>query len=373
MKVIFLARFLPQEGSTIHMYDLAKNLIDRGHDVHIISRGPKNDEGATKIFHEVINYGVQHHKVGFPLDTKYNLIGKMKQLIQYVLATPKALKILLDLEPEVIHVHYPVTSYIAKVYEKLKSKEFITTYHTTGVPKHPLHKKSNYVIAISKELEQELQEKFNYDKKQIKLIFNGVSLDRFKSSISIEEKFEIKQKLNIPKRKVLLGFVGRLTHLKGIDILLEALSKVKEDNYHLILVGDGDIEWVNSLIKKFYLEDKVSLYPFQNPIDFYEVFDIFVLPSRREGFGLVAIEAMMMATPVIRSDVGGAKEQIEQGSNGYIFKNEDTNELSKYIRILLEDEKLRENMGRKSKIKALDEFTLDTMVDKTLELYEVVK
>lgn len=75
MKVVFLARYLPQEGSTTHMYTLAKGLIDRGHEIHVVSAGPKQDESAIKIYREMIDYGIKHHKVGFPLKKKFESTG----------------------------------------------------------------------------------------------------------------------------------------------------------------------------------------------------------------------------------------------------------------------------------------------------------
>ena len=188
MKVLFLARYLPQEGSTTHMYTLAKDLIDRGHEVHMISAGPKEEESAIEIFNETVEYGMKHHKVGFPLKPSFNLLGKVKQLIEYMLTTPKALYMIFKIRPDIIHVHYPVTSYIAKIYCKLNGRKFITTHHITGIPKHPLHKKADYVIAISRELKDELENKFKYYNDQIKLIFNGVSESKFNKEITKEQK-----------------------------------------------------------------------------------------------------------------------------------------------------------------------------------------
>lgn len=369
MKVLFLARYLPQEGSTTHMYTLAKGLIDRGSEVHMISAGPKEDESAIKIFDEVIEYGMEHHKVGFPLNPSFNLLGKVSQLMKYMLATPKALYTIFKINPDVIHVHYPVTSYIAKIYCKLSGKKFITTHHITGIPKHPLHKKADYVIAISRELKNELENKFEYNTEQVKLIFNGVSESKFNKEISKQQKMKIKKDLGINEKDITIGFVGSFNKRKGIDILLEACSYIKNKNIKIILVGDGDVDWVKNLITKFELNDITSIYKFQDPQKFYSIFDIFVLPSRQEGFPLVPLEAMMMGVPTIRSNVEGAYDQICYGKNGFIFKNENSEELSEYIIKLIDNSELRNEMGRESKNKAINEFSQKIMIDKLLDLY----
>lgn len=369
MKVLFFARYLPQEGSTTHMYTLAKGLIDRGHEVHMISAGPKEDDSAIKIFNNITDYGMKHHKVGFPLKPSFNLLGKVNQLIKYMLATPKALYIVLKIKPDVIHVHYPVTSYIAKIYCKLNRRKFITTHHITGIPKHPLHKKADYVIAISRELKDELENIFEYDNDQVKLIFNGVSESKFNKEITKEQKMNIKKELGINEDDIIVGFVGSFNKRKGIDILLEACSYIKNRNIKIILVGDGDIDWIRNLITKFELNEITNIYKFQDPQKFYSIFDIFVLPSRQEGFPLVPLEAMMMGVPVIRSNVEGSYDQITNGENGFIFENENSEELSECIIKLIDNSKLRNDMGRKSKDKAIREFSQKIMIDKLIELY----
>jgi len=369
MKILFLARYLPQEGSTTHIYTLSKELIKRGHEVHLMSSGPSNEDAAVNIFNEAIEMGMKHHIIGFPNSPKFNLIGKFTQLIKYILASPKALYIMHKIKPDVVHVHYPVTSYIAKLYKMLTGKKFVTTHHISGIPKHPLHKKADYVVAISQELKKELVEKFSYSDNQIRLIFNGVSAEVFDRVVDEQKKFMIRKELSLPNDMPIIGFVGSLNYRKGIDVLLEACSLI-DGNFHITLLGDGDNNWVNSLIEKNDLKGKVSIFPFQNPINFYSIFDVFVLPSRKEGFPLVPLEAMMMGVPTIRSNVEGSSDQIINGVNGYIFKSEDSKELAEYIKLLLDDEKLRNNMANNAKNQAKSKFTEKIMMDKLIDLYK---
>jgi glycosyltransferase involved in cell wall biosynthesis len=195
-------------------------------------------------------------------------------------------------------------------------------------------------------------------------------LKKFNKKVSEEFKYNKKIELNLPTDRPIVGFVGSYCVRKGIDILLEACSKLRNINFHIVLLGDGDIQWVKSLIDKFNLDDKVSMYPFQDPVKFYSIFDIFVLPSRKEGFGLVSIEAMMMGVPTIRSNVEGASDQIENGINGYIFENENPIELSKYISLLVQNKKLRKDIGGKGTIIAINKFSEDIMMDKLIQVYK---
>ena len=352
MKILYLARFLPDEGSTTHMYTLAQGFIDRGHEVHMISAGPTDHQGAIGIFNEISRYGLHHHKVRFPLNHMNGFRGKMGQMLKYTLVIPEVISIMRKIKPDVIHVHYPVTSYLAKIYGKITGRKFLTTHHISGIPKHPLHKKADAVIAISRELESELLDQFQYNPSQINLIFNGVPMEKFNRSIEVTSKKERKKELGIPDEKVIIGYVGSYSHRKGLDVLMDAFAKVK-GKAHLVLLGDGDTKWVNTLIVSNGLIDKVTLHPFQDPVKFYAAFDVLVLPSRKEGFPLVPLEAMMMGVPTVRSNVEGAKDQIEHQVDGYIFENENAEDLCLYLNVLVSDEDLRATMGRKARLKAI--------------------
>jgi glycosyltransferase involved in cell wall biosynthesis len=370
MNIVFLARYLPQEGSTTHMYTLSEEMVRRGHSVSIISAGPKSDVSAITIYEQNRHIGVDHIKIGFPLNPSFTLIGKVVQLFKYILVIPRFNSLIRKIKPDVIHVHYPVTSYLPYMYNKFHRKKikFVSTYHIIGIPKHLLHKKADYAIAISSELKNDLIKRLHYDSMHVVTIFNGVSANRFGKPI--EERNQLIQKFALPSDKILIGFVGSLVFRKGIDVLLKSVADLDKEVYHVILLGDGDNDWVNQLINDNQIKNNVSVFPFQDPITFYSIFDIFVLPSRKEGFGLVSIEAMMMGVATIRSDVEGAKDQISHGKDGLLFKNEDVLELRSCLSRLINDERGREEIAKNGKEKALRNFTEEIMVDKTLSLYQ---
>ncbi|RWZ50180.1 glycosyltransferase family 1 protein [Halobacillus fulvus] len=370
MKVMFLARYLPDEGSTTHMYALARGLRDRGHEVHLISSGPvKGRPASIDLFDKSRQDGLIHHNVSFPNEAAAARSAKVTFLLKYLGATPKVLYTMLKERPDVVHVHYPVTSYLAKIYKMITRKPFIMTYHTSNIPKHPLHKKADKVIAISKEMKKELLDVFEYSEEQIQLIFNGVSKENFYEKVTDEKKRDVKRELGLPVDVPVIGFVGSFVPYKGIDLLIEACRSIQEP-FHLVLLGGGDMEWVDSMIADSGLRDRISVHPFQNPKPFYEAFDMLVLPSRIEGFPLVPLEAMMMGVPVIRSNVAGAYDQIIHGETGYVFESENVEELQKYITILLQNPTLRHTMAQTAQAHTLHHFTEETMLTKLLEVYE---
>ncbi len=370
MRILFLSKFLTHGGSALHQYHLARALIEAGNEVCIASSGPIDNKDAIDKFEKSKKYKIEHFKLDFPHNNPDNLIVKIYLLFRYVILIPKFLIFVFKYKPDVIHVHYPVTSYLAKIYGILTQKRFVSTYHTVGIPKHILHYKADHVIAISQGLKYELSKKFGYKDKQIHLINNGVSSLKFDGK-KLDNKNMLLDTLELPHDKPIIGFVGSLTHIKGIDLLCEALKDIHND-FYLVLVGQGNVEWVESLVENNNLKGKVSIYPFQDPYPFYQIFDFFVLPSRVEGFALVTVEAMMMNLPIIRSNTQDASEQLEYGVNGFIFENENVDELREYCNTLLLNKDLRVKMGEESRQIALARFTEDMMTQKTINLYQLL-
>ena len=128
--------------------------------------------------------------------------------------------------------------------------------------------------------------------------------------------------------------VGRFSRQhKGFDLLIEAfhLFSQKNQEWTLDIVGEGvEEELYRTLIKKYNLEDKVTIHPFTNHIqDYYSKAQVYVLSSRWEGFGLVLVEAMAHGLPVVSSDLPTSKEIM--GDFGLYFKNGDIKDLAERL------------------------------------------
>ena len=369
MKIVFLARYLPTEGSTTHMYAVAQNLIEKGNEVYILSRGTGKDEGAKDLYKKAKKTGVQFVKIPFPLYNTINLFTRIQQLLSYIYAMPFALYHLFRIKPDVVHAHYPVTTYIASIYRFFTGKKYIVTHHIMGIPQHMLNRKADYVIAISRELQAFLISDYNYDNDKVKLIFNGVPvIANPNESIS---NIELRTKYNIPEEKIVFGFVGSVSHRKGIDVLVKAIERCKDLNIHLVILGDGKIEWLKQLLSENNINHMVTLVPFRDPQEIYSLMDVLILPSRQEGFPLVPLEAMMMKTPVLRSNIDGSKDQILEGVNGYTFESENDLQLADLIKkITLKPEVLPE-FGENAYKHAIANFSEGLMVDKMLDVYKL--
>ena len=178
-----------------------------------------------------------------------------------------------------------------------------------------MYRRADYAIAISDELEVELKKKYNYRETQVKKIYNGVS-NTFLSTEGIDERNILKNKL-YESNKFTIVFVGTLSQRKGIDILVHALELL-DDDFQLVLVGQKT-EFSESIINNSNIKNKIKLVGFTDPKEYLKSADIFVLPSRIEGFPLVTLEAMLSGSIVIRSDIEGAKTQVIDQVTGFLF------------------------------------------------------
>jgi len=179
--------------------------------------------------------------------------------------------------------------------------------------------------------------------------------------------------------KINLLFVGRLVPYKCADILIEAISRLEprvREKVYLTIVGDGQER--NSLeaqVRELNLVEKVKFVGWVNQektLEYYQQADIFSFPSIREFGGAVVLEAMACGLPCIVPNNGGIGEyvteetgfKIEPNSREYV-----TQEFTNKIKILVEDDKLRESMSAKG-IERAREFEWDRKAEKIVEIYE---
>ncbi|PKQ43706.1 glycosyltransferase family 4 protein [Confluentibacter flavum] len=368
MNIAIFSRILYLSGVTTHIIDLTMELIKKRHKVYIFTSGPEFPD-------KQINLDLQQNleRLGaviviLPYPIIYENIFKV--IRQYIISVIKTRKQILKYHIDVIHVHTPVLSFIPKIL----GFKFIKTTHQSNLKLLFFNQKANHEIALSQEIYSESVEKYNYTTDEISIVHNGVS-QRFYELASLIEVNSLKHNFGVPKNKIVLGIVGTIQHRKGHDILLKAISlldDVKKTNIHLIILGDASEEdetWLSELIHSYNLEGIVSRMAFQDPKPIYDMIDVFILPSRREAFPLCIIEAMLSGCCVIRSDVSGAAEQIENNITGFIFSNENHFELFTLLSNLIDSPGLiakTANMGRDY---ARENFTSKAMAEKTLKIY----
>lgn len=224
--------------------------------------------------------------------------------------------------------------------------------------------KNTSVICLSERLVYDIKEVFNGP---VYIVNNGIKQETYP---------EKKHKHEIP----VILFLSNFIETKGILDLLKAahLLKLQNLDFKLDLVGAPRFKImskINHLIEEYNLQDNIlSIGPkygnekkeaFQNA-------DIFVLPTYNEAWGLVNLEAMQASLPVISTNEGAIPDIIDDNVTGFIIKKQDPVDLAEKIAILLKDEKLRVEMGKKGKEKFLNNFTYEITEKKIIEVFNQV-
>jgi phosphatidylinositol alpha 1,6-mannosyltransferase len=179
-------------------------------------------------------------------------------------------------------------------------------------------------------------------------ISNGIDLQKFAPGI---REPEVLQRFKLPTEQPLLLHVNRLSEEKRIDVLIDALAKVKSDT-HLALVSTGPAEAeLRAQVERLHLQKRVSFLGFVQEDDLLllrRAADFFAIPSEAELQSLATMEAMACGLPVIAANAWALPELVHHEENGFLFKPGNSDELAKYIDILAGDVPLRKRMGAES-------------------------
>ncbi len=164
-------------------------------------------------------------------------------------------------------------------------------------------------------------------------------------------RFNWRAALDLPAESLLIGYVGRLTKNKGVDILIQAAARLIIDFPHLhwIIVGGGpDRQDLECLVASLNLSSVVSFVgvaPRDAVYSAFKGFDIAVAPSREEGFGLTALEAMASGVPLVASRVDALSEVVLDGATGLLFEPENADDLAQSLQKLIKNPALREELS----------------------------
>lgn len=196
------------------------------------------------------------------------------------------------------------------------------------------------------------------------LIYNGIDINNFNNhpkAISNEYYFT-------------LGYAGRITRNKGIDVLLDAflLLNKKYSKMRLLLAGNGEyLTEIKNMIFTKKIEQYVKCLGHIDDMEaFYKSLNVFILPSVvKEAFGLVICEAMYCGAVVVSTDSGAQSEIIENNVDGYIVRSNDANDLARCIEYIYLNYDIQEHVRINAKEKILNKFTVIYTVDNILNVY----
>jgi glycosyltransferase involved in cell wall biosynthesis len=200
----------------------------------------------------------------------------------------------------------------------------------------------------------------------------GIDLQRFKPSK--KEREAVRKKLNIPSNCVVFLFVGRIKKDKGVFELVRAFKNIskKNSNSMLLIVGPDEDNLINDLNKILDFSVKYTRFiDFTKAPEIYMMAsDIFVIPSYREGFGNVVVEAASCGIPSIGSDIYGLSDSIKDGETGILIPVKSEKDLERAMIKLLDNEILRIKMGESACYHAKKYFSQDILTLQLIQFYQ---
>lgn len=217
------------------------------------------------------------------------------------------------------------------------------------------------IIAISDyEKTTALRYKICSDKK-IKVIFNGIDIKEYKKN-NTEKNI-----LYVPKNAYVIGYVGRLTEQKAPDIFVKAAKIIKEEipNAFFIMVGDGNQKTeIEELIHQLNLADCFKITGWvDSPMEYIKCFDVAMLLSRWEGFGLVLPEFMIAEKPIIATNVDAIANIIKDGENGLLIKSNEYRKAAQLVVRIHTDESLKNHLIKNASECVRKYYDIDRVVE----------
>jgi len=230
-----------------------------------------------------------------------------------------------------------------------------------------LWKRASAFIAVSNNMRDELINIAGVDPAMITVVPNAVDLDEFDPEKTDPKK--TRDAFQVQPTDIVIGYAGRLASVKGVDVLLKAAAKLP-DKFKLVLAGSGSQENnLKQLAKDLSITDSVKFMGFCDDItNTISGFDIGVIPSRQESFGIVGIEMMRMNVPVISTGVDGMADYMIDGQNAIIFGVDNPDQLAQSIQKLASDDQLRHTL-KENAAKTAQNFSIQKCVTAIEKIY----
>lgn len=203
---------------------------------------------------------------------------------------------------------------------------------------------------------------------------NGVDLKRFDRTRVREEAGRLRAELKIPAHASVVGFVGRLVYDKGLVTLADAWREVAWEvpTSVLLLVGEWERpDLVPAAVRQRLEKDERVFFTgfLEDPAPAYALMNVLAFPSRREGFGLAAIEAGAMGVPVVATDITGLRDAVKDGVTGTLVASDEPEALARALARYFCDPTMAIRHGELGYQRASNDFSPESLWDDTLVMY----
>lgn len=372
MKILHIGKYywpIPG-GIETAVRDIAVEQVRQGHSAWILSHWQKPGQTASQEIYEgvsVLRIPIIGHMAYAPIAPSF----------------PRTFRDIFDrIHPDIIHVHMPnlsplwlgmhkwgvpiVVHWHSDVFTSLKSIPIALFYPAYALFQRKLLRRATAIISTSSYYRQASKPLRSFQEKTVTI---PLALDTARMNTGHKIEF------NIPNQPYVLS-AGRFTYYKGFDVLIRAAAHLP-DTIQVVIVGDGPLRTkLQDLVVELGLKDKVVL-PGRLADDELQNLmaqcSVFCLPSidRTEAFGLVLLEAMYYARPLVSTRVGGSGMQLvnEHEVTGLCVESGDESSLAGALDFLLHNPHLAQRMGKEGKKRVETEFHISSLVQNLTRLY----
>ncbi|MBN2897988.1 MAG: glycosyltransferase family 4 protein [Clostridia bacterium] len=395
MKILLVNHFpLEGSGSGVYTKNLAKALVNFGHQVKIIF--PEHEEKQYEGFESRVILFKGPHTVHPEVDFNFPCFtSHPRSNTTYYELTDQQMKTYIDkyvevvqeevdrFKPDLIHAqHLWITPYAAM----LTGVPYVITAHGTDlkgfVKDNRYHSfaieaaaHAEKIITISKQVDEETEQLYHVPADKRVTILNGYDETLFKP-VTLDRKEVLKEFEVTDEADCVVAFAGKLTHFKGVDVLLKAAKHYEGSScgkVTTLIAGNGELYGELMRMKSELGLDRVHFLGHVNQetlVKMYNIADVSVVPSRTEPFGLVAIEALACGTPVVGTNQGGLPDFIDH-TVGRLVEVEDDLDLADAImaELACKEKDARRSFCAEYAVKG---FSLEHSIGAVEELYKAI-
>jgi glycosyltransferase involved in cell wall biosynthesis len=358
MKIaIIVSRFPPKwlAGTEIATYNLARHLVKRGHEIHVVTSRDEEQPNFDK------ENGFYIHRLAW---SKVRIIGMCLFWMKFCLK-------IRTIKPDIVQVQDLSMAIPALALKKILKIPYVAWGQGDDVycPNRfgritirTILQNADAILAFTENMQIKLKDIYNTE---IYIVQFGIDLEEYYGEpIFPDRKTNTKNIL----------FVGSLYPVKGVQYLITAMKKILEDapDAKLIIVGDGEErEWLAALSIQLGIQKYVQFVgkvPHEKVKTFMQQADVFVLPSLSEGFPNVILEAMACGLPIVASRVGGIPDIIKNGVHGYLVEAKKPDEIAEKILIILQNDQVRNKISR-TNLELIKTYAWDTIIFRLENIY----
>jgi len=359
-KILYIATQSEIGGAQRYLFDLATNLPKSQWEVHVAAGGKGELSEWLKKEH------IPFHKMRF--------LARAINPIVDILAYFEIKKLLLKLKPDIAHLNSSKAGTLGSLAcQAAGIPKVIYTAHgfVFNEPLNPIikwiyreiemanAKRNSKTITVS-EYDYKTGRAAGIPAKKLICIHNGIDVREQYFLAKEEARKKILKDVEMKKGQKLVGCIANFYGTKGLDTLIHAIGKI--ENAKLVIIGEGKNRYnLERLIKKLNIKSRVILAgSIPGASQYLKAFDLFVLASKKEGLPYTLLEAAGARVPIVATKVGGVPEIIDDGINGYLVPPNNPVQLAQVM---------QKAFVRPRTPILHDDFTLPTMLRKTIELY----